>query len=431
MDLALILNRLIVLEADLLACQTETEPTPPLNCVAVLDGPQTSVSISFTTPTSPGGTPITGYEAISTPGGFSASGVALPLVIAGLDGANGEYTFEVRAVNAVGHSLPCVTAAVGTNALQSQLSKYTEPFILAGATGNQVFPQYPLWRSPDGTSASWSPLMNDVSLLESGTGILAIAYNGVDQWVVGMGGGSIIAYSSDGLNWTGVTGLPGGLTRVSAVAYGIDRWVAVGLDGGVGDVTYSLDGVAWNAAVGQFSGEGLSVAHDGVGLFVATGNGPVGVASSPDGIAWTARTPSGYPGFGAGKVIYSATDGVWAVLSSDGAVYRSADATTWTAVSTGLNSASTFGFNGVDLWVANGSVGGANLRMSTSSDGVVWTAVVSTLSFTDIVYADGLWVGAGADMYTSPDGVTWTTAAGSGRMFTSGVTLGLKRLLPL
>ena len=64
-----------------------------------------AVSVSFTPPTSDGGSPITGYIATcaSTDGGAtkSKSGAASPLLVTGLTNGN-HYHCRVRASNAVG-----------------------------------------------------------------------------------------------------------------------------------------------------------------------------------------------------------------------------------------------------------------------------------------------------------------------------------------
>jgi len=57
--------------------------------------------VSFTLPASNGGSPITKYMAVSTPGNISMSGTSSPITVTGL--TNGKaYTFKVRATNGVG-----------------------------------------------------------------------------------------------------------------------------------------------------------------------------------------------------------------------------------------------------------------------------------------------------------------------------------------
>lgn len=76
-----------------------TAPGAPTIGTAVAGN--TSATVSFTAPSSNGGSPITGYTATSTPGGIQASGPGSPINVTGL--TNGTtYTFKVTATNAVG-----------------------------------------------------------------------------------------------------------------------------------------------------------------------------------------------------------------------------------------------------------------------------------------------------------------------------------------
>lgn len=79
------------------ADQLPVAPAAPVATVAST----TSVSVAFTAPTSDGGSPITGYEVVSSPGGITVDGTASPIVVTGLTHLTA-YTFTVRARNGYG-----------------------------------------------------------------------------------------------------------------------------------------------------------------------------------------------------------------------------------------------------------------------------------------------------------------------------------------
>lgn len=79
----------------------QTSPSVPESVKAI---PGVSeATISFTTPITNGGSPITGYTAVANPGGATASGLNSPLTIVGLNPGT-TYTFTVMATNAIGNS---------------------------------------------------------------------------------------------------------------------------------------------------------------------------------------------------------------------------------------------------------------------------------------------------------------------------------------
>jgi len=77
-----------------------------------------SASVTFIVPTSDGGSAITQYRVISTPGSFANTGTSSPIVVSGL--TNGTpYTFTARATNAIG------------NSSESSASNSATPFVAA------------------------------------------------------------------------------------------------------------------------------------------------------------------------------------------------------------------------------------------------------------------------------------------------------------
>jgi hypothetical protein len=433
-DLTAIENRLTSLEADLLACQTETEPTPPLACVAVLDGPQTSATITFTAPASDGGSAIVGYEAVSTPGGFTASGAALSLIVAGLDGVNVEYTFEVRASNVVGHSLPCVTAAVGTNPLQTQVDLLKTAVsewvtVSVGSPFFSISPDAEHWlttSTPLGTNNIW-----------------CVATDGNGHFVAGGSGGSnvtapnMVAYSTNFGTWWTAAGTVAGFLTMYDIAYGGGRWVAAGnpSGGSTTSIVYSDDGgVTWTGvsqtlfrAPAAGSGQGNGIAYDGVGRWVAVGAaGPNTVAYSNDGATWTGLGTTVLPNGGqcAG---YDKVSARWIVGGNQPTpmAYSDDGGVTWTSVSFPLINCHGIAHDGIGLWVATSSSTGT---IAYSADGITWTTVVVSAGGTAGVATNGSgrWVAVGGVKAFSDDGAqTWTPVP---TMFGGGIAAA--RVLP-
>jgi hypothetical protein len=88
-----------------------TAPTAPATAGAT--GTNRAATVTWTAPTSDGGSPVTGYTVTASPGGASVS-VAATLRTATVTGLTNEvaYTFAVRAVNQVGPSATATTNAV-------------------------------------------------------------------------------------------------------------------------------------------------------------------------------------------------------------------------------------------------------------------------------------------------------------------------------
>jgi hypothetical protein len=448
-DLTTIQNRLTALESDLLACQTEIEPTPPQACVATLDGPQTSASINFTPPASDGGSPITGYEAVSTPGGFSASGVAAPLVVAGLDGAASEYTFEVRAVNAVGHSLPCVTAAVGTNgtlAACQQIFAGTTFILLVGGQGASAL------RASANDAASFQ--IAETLLFGNPGNAHGVAYGAGNRWVaVGTGSGPSIriAHSDGGLDWTlASAGAPTGTQGRAVASDGAGNWVAVVSGTSAFSVTASSNnGVAWTSVPPTFAlmNDGFAVAYDGVGRWMAGGS--VGgtthalIASDDAGATWAAITLP-FTWFVLSAIAYSA--GRWIIGGTPSAepqqtmAYSDDGGTTWTLLPVGqpfTSQTSAIASDGAGNVVAGGSSGSASLAYS-SDNGLTWTDASSPAGGTTITYGvstsgNGTWAATYGinphTLYSTDNGATWTP--GGYPNFIARTAIAYARQLPL
>jgi hypothetical protein len=263
------------------------------------------------------------------------------------------------------------------------------------------------------------------------------AVNSTNQWnSVAYGNGIFVAVSAttttsnvmrstDGITWILGTGTT--TNSWQSVTYGNGLFVAVGCGVscfGSGDlVATSPDGITWTArsAVGN-NDNWYSVTY-GNGLFVAVGASGDRVMTSPDGITWTARSASGDDDYwrsvtyanGLFVAVGSATTGLSPVMTSP-------DGITWTTRSASGDNDDWYSVTyGNGLFVAVGDATGGLSPVMTSPDGINWTAqsAVGNNDWWDaITYGNGLFVAVGYNgdhVMTSPDGVTWTarTALGS------------------
>jgi len=244
---------------------------------------------------------------------------------------------------------------------------------------------------------------------------------GEDLWVAGGSGSAKLARSSDGINWTAINGV---FTNYCyAIAYQNNLWVAVG-GPNMTTIATSTDGISWTSRNlnpssgtlgGVFTDYGTGIAY-GNNMWVATGvrNGSNGntIASSPDGITWTGRSANTIFSTSAWGVAYG--NGLWVTVGQGTfSIATSTDGITWTGRSSngGVTNAKGAAYaNG--LWVIVGS--GTN-TIATSTDGITWTGRTGTTVFStsgqSVFYNNGLWFAAGYSgntIATSVDGITWT-----------------------
>jgi len=232
----------------------------------------------------------------------------------------------------------------------------------------------------------------------------AVAYGG-GLWVAGGEGTNSLAWSWDGMAWTGIASGVGNFgTRCRGICYGEiagvgGRWVAVGV--GTNSIIYSNDGTNWVipaqgiTATGVFTTGAYGVCWDGTN-FWAVGQGTNTLASSPDGITWTGygqaadggalHSPFSTAGYG---IAYNGTQYVAMGIGGMTMAYSS-NGTTWTACASPpftqgnavcwgaqVGNIVTPGTTITPRWCAVGI--GASHTIAWSTDGINWTGAGVTM----------------------------------------------------
>jgi len=195
-----------------------TAPSSPFNVVGV--GGNGQATLTFSVPTSNGGSPITGYTATSSPGGITGTSIGnnTTIVVTGLtNGVN--YTFTVTATN-----------SAGTGALSTQSNSIT-PVTVPDAPTNVV-----------GTS---------------GDGQANVTFSAPDT----NGGSTITGYT--------VTASPGGATGTGDVNSPTNGIIVSGL----------TDGVAYTFTVTATNGVGTSASSQASSAVT-----PAGLPSAPTNV---------------------------------------------------------------------------------------------------------------------------------------------------
>ena len=263
--------------------------------------------------------------------------------------------------------------------------------------------------SPDGIR--WTGLG---TTMFSGAGY-SVAWNGT-RWVAGGLGSNTLAYSYDGLRWTGL-GATIFSAQVNGIAWNGSVWVAVGA--GSNAIAYSADGLSW---IGSPSANAIftscnAVAWNGA-QWVAVGAGTNSIAVSTDGFVWNAYGSTVFSTQGNG--VYW-TGSLWVAVGSgtNTIAYSTNNGISWTGLGTSIFSTSGNGvcWNGT-RWVAVGS--GTN-TIAYSMNGTSWFGIgtnVLPLSGNGVCWTGTRFVAVGDTVGYSTDGLTWYV--GSNNVFTQG-----------
>jgi len=240
--------------------------------------------------------------------------------------------------------------------------------------------------------------------------IFSIAYG--NNRFVAVGQFFDMAYSTDGANWTSIPDIFSTsyvADKINDIAFGNNRFVVVA---DRDRLSYSADGVSWTRVTGSgFGGSSIYAVAWGNNRWVA-GGGDGKMAYSSDSVSWTAVADTTFGTTAIRAIAFG--NNRWVAGGDRGKMAYSADGRSWTAVA-----ASTFGSSDIKAvaWGNNRfiAVGGRG-QMAYSADGSSWTRVTNTTfgssDINAIVYANNRWVAVGDDgkIAYSADGVSWTTA---------------------
>ena len=315
----------------------------------------------------------------------------------------------------------------------------TQFIATGGNTNNQIAYSY------DGIN--WTGLGN--SFFGSGNAGQAVAYNGFLNVVIGGSGTSPIVYSANGFQWNSTSGDNFNGGGGNGIAWNGIRWVAVGNVGGASGyaITTSTDGINWTKVTGSlsiFSGVGQSIAWNGT-YWVAGGNGGNTLAYSLDGLTWTPNGSSIFttqcPGIASRLTLPNVGATVippkpnlspyFTVAGGNGGnntLAYSYNGTTWIGLGKSIFTSAgiAVAYNGT-LWIAAGQ--GTTNTLAYSYDGINWTGLgksIFTSAGRSIAWNGTYWVAAGnggSSIAYSTDGINWTAVTNSTTIFTYGYAI--------
>ena len=283
------------------------------------------------------------------------------------------------------------------------LGTHTIAYSINGITG---------WTGVTGSTSIFSTSCNCI-----GSSIKRNSVN-IQQPTIAVGAGShTIAYSIDGIEWTGLGTYifdQGGI----GVTWNGTMFVAVGQ--GTNSIAYSSDGINWTGVTQKsiFSGIGYAVAWNGT-MFVAVGQGTNSIAYSNNGITWTGL---GTSIFSVGGYDVSANNTLWVAVgqgTTNSIAYSTNGITGWTGLGKSIFSINAYGVVFGKIWIAVGT--GTN-SIAYSTNGITgWTGVTgSTSIFSDsgicVAWNGNIWVAGGQGTNTlaySTNGITGWTGLGT------------------
>jgi len=217
-------------------------PSAPTIGTATRASSQT-VDVTFTAPVSDGGSPITSYTVVSSPGNITVTGTTSPFRISGLSNTVA-YTFTVYATNSIGNGISSsasnsvtpytIPGAPTIGTVTAGNGQATIPFTAPASNGGSAITSYTVTSSPGGITATGSTSPITITGLSNGTGYTFTVY------ATNAAGNSDLSSTSNGVIPFTVPGAPtiGTATVASATSISV-AFTAPASDGGSAITSYT------------------------------------------------------------------------------------------------------------------------------------------------------------------------------------------------
>ena len=223
--------------------------------------------------------------------------------------------------------------------------------------------------------------------------VYATAHNGI-IWVAGSEGNPALAYSYDGITWTSSTSGNSVLTMCGCVTYGNGMFIAVG-KGSSYSIAYSYDGINWTGCASNtfFGGNSLNYGYCVTyknNMYVAGGSG-------------------GGPAPGGALIGYSSNGIDW-TLSSSNTLYLIVSAidyngTTWVAVGTNTTNTQNVVYSSNAITWSSASYNAFTVPRSLKWNGTTFLSGGNSLT----------------KLMSSTNGSSWSTSANLANLASSGI----------
>ena len=230
---------------------------------------------------------------------------------------------------------------------------------------------------------------------------------------------TILANSTDGVNWTSVISSNYQGLGYSSIAYGNNLYVKIGSSNSYGYIWYSSDGVNWTITPEKYYEEKSDLPYDIIydnEKFIVVGSGNKSkIIYSYDGINWINVINNTFP-----HVIYGITQNgnKYVVVGNRGYKAYSEDGINWITENNETPENFYYSFNdiayGNGIFIAVGDVG----RIEYSLDGVFWTvadSIYNNGSLYSITFGNNIFVTVGNSgrIAYSTNGIKWSAIINS------------------